>query len=372
MTAEKLSSLTIFFPFFNDEKTVERQINDAFKVGGLVANNLEVVAIHGGHSKDNTLHEINRMAKKYPSLVVIDKSDNKEGYAVIKEGFKKASRDWVFYTDGDAQYHLDDLPKLVSRKFETNADVVNGFKIERGDNFIRTLLGKVYANLSSFIFELPIRDTDCDFRLIKKSYLEKINLVSKDASVLGELIKKLEIVGAKFAEVSVLHYPREYGVSNYTPLGLFKEKLIGDFTLYLKLKKMQKMGEHLRIVKFASVGISSILIQTLFFNAFIIFVNLSPPISAIISDQIAIASSFIFNNYLTFKDKKHRIRTAMLKGFLKFYAIVMVSTLFQSFAVMFGITVFGKSLIVANSFFAAGLLLSFFWNYKMQKRLVWK
>jgi len=372
MAEEKLSSLSIFFPFYNDEETVKKQITEAFRVGNLVSCDLEVIAIHGGKSKDKTFLEINKMAKKYPQLVVVDKSDNKEGYAVIKEGFKKASKEWVFYTDGDAQYHLDDLPKLVLCQLETGADVVNGYKIERGDNFIRTFLGNVYALLSNFIFELPIRDTDCDFRLIKKIYLDKINLVSKDASILGELIKKLEIVGAKFAEVPVLHYPREYGVSNYTAFGLFKEKLIGDFTLYLKLKRMQNLKEHLRIVKFASVGFSSIIIQAVFFNLFIIIFSFSAPLSAIIADQIAIVSSFIFNNYLTFRDKRHKISKAMISGFARFYAIVMISTLFQSFIVWIGIVVFGKSLVVANLFFGAGLLLSFFWNYKMQKRLVWK
>lgn len=237
----KLSSLSIFFPFYNDAGTVERQINYAYEIGGKFTDNLEVIAINGGASKDNTMEVIRQMKTKYPNLVIVDKKDNWEGYAVIKYGLKAATKDWVFYTDGDAQYHLEeDLEALVKKQIETNADVVNGYKMARGDNFIRTFLGKGYAYLSSGLFKLPIRDTDCDFRLIRNRMLKKFSLDAHDASILPELIKKLELVGAKFVEIPVHHYERVYGTSNYTPWMLLREKVIGDIKLYIKMKRMGK------------------------------------------------------------------------------------------------------------------------------------
>lgn len=233
---KKLSSLSIFFPFYNEAGNVERMINSAYEIGSVLTSDLEVIALHGGNSKDGTFEKIMEMKNKYPDLVVVDKRDNWEGYAVIKYGFKAATKEWVFYTDGDAQYHLErDLPVLVVKYFETGAAVVNGYKRKRGDNFIRVFLGKGYAWFSALLFNLPIRDTDCDFRLIRRSFLDKITLESHDASILPELIKKLQLAGAKFAEVPVSHYEREYGTSFYTPLGLLKEKLIGDIKLFFKL-----------------------------------------------------------------------------------------------------------------------------------------
>lgn len=240
-TPSKLSSLTIFFPFYNDEGTVEKQIMYAYEIGRKLTDKLEVIAIHGGPSKDNTFETIKNLRKIYPDLVILDKSDNKEGYAVIKHGFRKATMDWVFYTDGDAQYHLEeDLEKLIQKQFKTGADVVNGYKKKRRDDLIRTLLGNIYAKMSRGLFNLPIRDTDCDFRLIRKTFLDKISLETTDASILPELVKKLQIAGAKFAEVPVSHYNRIYGKSNYSPLGLLKEKLIGDLKLYFKMKAYVK------------------------------------------------------------------------------------------------------------------------------------
>lgn len=235
---KKLVSLTIFFPFYNDEKTVERQIRAAYRTGKKIAQKLEVIAIHGGASRDKTLSEIRRLKKIFPDLTIVNKANNKEGYAVIKHGFYRASSKWIFYTDGDAQYHLEnDLPKLVAKQVQTGTEVINGYKKRRSDNMFRVIAGEIYRALAKQLFRLPIRDVDCDCRLIRASVIKGIKLRSHDASILPELIKALELKGAKFAEIPVTHYPREYGVSNYSVWSLFKEKLIGDLKLYFYFKR---------------------------------------------------------------------------------------------------------------------------------------
>jgi len=232
----KLKSLSIFFPFYNDAGTVEDQIKGAYKIGNQVADELEVIALHGGNSKDDTYERILALKTRYSDLKVVNKRDNKEGYAVIKHGFQAATKDWVFYTDGDAQYNLEDLPLLVRKQIETGADVVNGYKIKRKDNLARVFFGEIYRMLAQTLFRLPIRDVDCDFRLINNKILKEITLESKDASILPELIIELTLKKAKFAEVPVRHGPRIYGKSNYTAFSLIKEKLIGDWKLFWKIK----------------------------------------------------------------------------------------------------------------------------------------
>ncbi len=75
----KLKSLTIFYPFFNDAGTVKRQIDYAYKLGNEVTEDLEVIAIHGGLSGDNTFEEIKNQKNVHPDLIIIDKSNNTEG-----------------------------------------------------------------------------------------------------------------------------------------------------------------------------------------------------------------------------------------------------------------------------------------------------
>jgi len=368
---KKISSLSIFFPFYNDAGTVLSSIKKAYEIGHQITDKLEVIAIHGGNSKDDTYEKILEAKKIYPDLKIVDKKDNKEGYAVIKHGFYASTMEWVFYTDGDAQYNLEDLKLLVKEQEKTGSDVVNGYKLNRGDGFIRFFLGDMYAKFSRFVFELPIRDTDCDFRLIRNSLLKKIEFVSTDSSILGELIKKLEIEGATFSELGVRHYERSYGKSNYSPLDLVYEKLTGDIKLYLKLKNKEHLIPKLRIIKFSMVGFSSVSIQIIIFNLLIIFTQIPAHFAVILADQFAIINSFILNNKFTFKDKKLVFSKKIIFPFFKFYLIVSITTLVQSLIVWIGTRFFSDNFIYSNLFFVIGLIIAFFINYKFQKKLVW-
>ncbi len=367
----KLSSLTIFFPFYNDSGTVEESIDLAYKIGREYTDDLEVIAIHGGPSKDDTFDKIKEMQKKYPKLVIVDKTDNTEGYAVIKNGFNAATKDWVFYTDGDRQYHMEnDFQKLVKAQFKTDADIVNGYKKERGDNVVRLFLGNAYATISSLLFELPIRDTDCDFRLMRMSKMKKITLESHDASILPELIKKLQIAGAKFTEVPVSHFERVYGKSNYTAFSLLKEKVLGDFKLYMKMRKIKKGGGY-RIISFGMIGVVSVVLQTVSFNFLLLFSAIQPAAATVLSDQLVIVISFILNNSLTFRNKL-ALQASLLKKFVQFYITVIVSTLVQALIVYIGTSMFGNNIIVSNVSFVIGLGIGFLWNYTIQSRIIWK
>lgn len=232
---QKLTSLTIFFPFFNDAGTVEMAIRKAYQFGPQVATKLEVIAIHGGNSHDQTFQEILKMKKKYPSLRVLNCEKNRDGYAVIKHGFLAAKHDWVFYTDGDLQYRVEELPKLVEHHFVSGADVINGYKSQRADNPVRILFGSIYAKWGKELFQLPIRDLDCDFRLIRRKFLPQYFLTA-NAAILAELIIGLVKNHATFAEIEVTHQPRIYGHSNYHPLQLLLEKISGDLRVWILLK----------------------------------------------------------------------------------------------------------------------------------------
>ncbi len=241
--SKKLPSLTIFFPFFNDAQTVAPLLSQAYHIGNLVADALEVIALHGGPSSDHTLEEILKAKAQYPDLRVVDRSDNQEGYAVIRHGFQAATMDWVFYTDGDGQYQLDELPILVTTALTSHSSVVNGFKSRRADSWMRTLAGKGYQGFCRVLFRLPIRDVDCDFRLIERKLLSQIEFRSRGSSILPELILQLQRLRATFSEVPVTHYPRIYGTSNYSVFSLFKEKFIGDLSLYLTWRRESRRQE---------------------------------------------------------------------------------------------------------------------------------
>lgn len=210
---KKLPQLSLFFPCLNDARSIQTLIQKADLVAKIVAVEYEILVINDG-STDNTQQVLRRLQKKYSRLRVITHKSNNGYGAALKSGFTNAKYDWIFYTDGDGQYDPTELTLLVSH-VTPEIDVVNGYKKKRADHWIRVFAGWLYNHYSHRITRLPIRDIDCDFRLIRRSTLSTISLENDSGAICLELISKLNAKGAKFAEVAVNHYPRRFGQSEF-------------------------------------------------------------------------------------------------------------------------------------------------------------
>ena len=166
--------------------------------------------------------------------------ETNQGYgAALRSGFGAAATELVFYTDGDGQYDARELPKLFALLTE-KTDVVNGFKIERADKINRKIAGGSYNRLAHFLFSLPVRDVDCDFRLIRRAVLGKITLTSTSGSICVELIYKLKKAGARFTEVGVNHYERPFGKSQFFTARRVSKTLLDFFALWFKFIVLRK------------------------------------------------------------------------------------------------------------------------------------
>jgi len=165
-------------------------------------------------SQDHTPLVLAELEKQIPQLRVIHHPQNRGYGAALRTGFASASREWIFYTDGDAQYNPLELPSLVEA-LRDDVDVVNGWKISRNDPFIRVLLGNIYNLGVKLLFGIRIKDVDCDYRLMRRSVFSAIELESNTGSICVEMIKKIQDAGFKFAEVPVSHYHRQYGHSQF-------------------------------------------------------------------------------------------------------------------------------------------------------------
>lgn len=207
------TGISVFFPCYNDAGTIGIMVDKAFKNLKKITRDYEVIVIDDG-SSDNSRNILLRKAKQYDKLKLIFHRKNRGYGGALKSGFKAASKDLVFYTDGDAQYDVDELPILFDLLTD-DVDVVNGIKMERHDYAYRVVMGNAYAFVVRWLFRLPIWDVDCDFRLIRRKFIKKIKLKSNSGSICVELVKKLDHAGASFRQVSVHHYDRIYGQSQF-------------------------------------------------------------------------------------------------------------------------------------------------------------
>jgi len=213
LSRKKLASISIVFPAYNDGGTIASMVATAWIVGQRVTDDLEIIVVNDG-SSDYTAAVLAELEKRYKELRVVTHESNRGYGAALRSGFSAATRDWVFYTDGDSQYNPLELVNLVDALHD-GVDVVNGYKISRNDSFMRLVIGRAYHYLVKFLFGIHIRDVDCDFRLIPKRILDEIELKSVSGAVCLELVKKIEDFGYTFAEVPVNHYSRKYGVSQF-------------------------------------------------------------------------------------------------------------------------------------------------------------
>jgi glycosyltransferase involved in cell wall biosynthesis len=210
---KKISGLTIFFPAYNDGGTIPSMILTAQIAARAVTDDYEIIVVNDG-SQDHTPLVLAELERQIPQLRVIHHPQNKGYGAALRTGFASASKEWIFYTDGDAQYNPLELHLLVEA-LRDDVDVVNGWKISRNDPFIRILLGNIYNFGVKLAFGLRLKDVDCDYRLMRRSIFFAIELVSNTGSICVEMIKKIQDAGFKFAEVPVSHYHRQYGHSQF-------------------------------------------------------------------------------------------------------------------------------------------------------------
>jgi glycosyltransferase involved in cell wall biosynthesis len=129
-------------------------------------------------------------------------------------GFATARKQWVFYTDGDGQYDPSELELLV-KEARDDVDVVQGYKTSRSDSLGRKVVGFLYQRTTRKLFALRIRDVDCDFRLIRREVLERVQLFHTSGVICVEMVRKLQDAGARFVEVPVSHHHREHGHSQF-------------------------------------------------------------------------------------------------------------------------------------------------------------
>jgi glycosyltransferase involved in cell wall biosynthesis len=206
-------SISVFFPAYNDGGTIASMVLEALRTCARLTDDYEVI-VGDDASTDYTAEVLDDLAAHYPQVRVLHHPRNRGYGGNVRSGFAAATKELIFYTDADAQYDPRELA-LLYPNMTPYVDIVQGYKIERNDPLVRIIIGKIYHWTVKILFGLRVRDTDCDFRLIRKSALDRFELKSTSGTICVELVKKLQDTGARFAEVPVHHYHRVYGRSQF-------------------------------------------------------------------------------------------------------------------------------------------------------------
>ena len=233
MSPEKRPSLSIFFPAYNDAGTIASLAIVAHMTARELTDDYEVIVVEDG-SPDHTGELLDEMAGHFPWLKVVHHQKNRGYGGALRSGFATASKELVFYTDGDAQYDPREMRSLWEA-FGPEVDFVNGFKMGRSDPFHRVVIGRVYHWFVKLAFGLRIRDVDCDFRLMRRSVFDKVELTRSSGVICVELMKKVQDHGFRIGQVGVHHFHRSYGKSQFFNFPRVARTLLDLMKLWVEL-----------------------------------------------------------------------------------------------------------------------------------------
>ena len=191
-------SITVFFPAYNDAGTIASMVVLADRTLRKLTDDYEMIVVNDG-SRDHTAQVLSELESIYPRLRLIHHTANRGYGSALRTGFANASKELIFYTDGDAQYDVRELEKLV-RLMTGDIDVVNGYKISRSDPWHRIIIGTIYRWIVRLAFGIRIRDVDCDFRLVRRASYNRVRLASTSGTICVEMIKSFQDAGLRFAE----------------------------------------------------------------------------------------------------------------------------------------------------------------------------
>ena len=231
--ARHLESISAVFPAYNDAPTIAGLIDKTYWLLRDTGRDFEIVVVDDG-SRDQTAHVLQECRGRYGSLLRVVQHEVNRGYgAALRSGFDAATKELVFYTDGDGQYDPAELPLLLE-KLTPEIGLVNGYKIKRHDPLYRIVVGKAYNAFVRVAFQLQVRDVDCDFRLIRRTLLKEAHLESDSGVICVEIINSLQRLGCRMTEAPVHHYPRAAGRSQFFRFRAVTETLVQLVRLFIR------------------------------------------------------------------------------------------------------------------------------------------
>lgn len=231
---EKLPSLSIFFPFWNEEENIAKVAQNALKLADSLAWKWEIILIDDG-SSDKTLQIAQEIAKKEKYIKVLTHQPNRGYGAALKEGFAASQYDYVVFTDGDGQFDFNEVRNFIAKI--RDYDLVIGYRKKRKDALGRHLLMNLLKIWDFVLFGIHFKDIDCGFKMFRKEALEKIlPLRSEGAMITTEILVKAKKKNLRIFEIPVSHFQRRLGDQTGGNLFVVARAVLESFILFLDIK----------------------------------------------------------------------------------------------------------------------------------------
>ena len=240
MVGSETFSISVFLPCYNEQDNIGRTVEQALDVLKKLNADFEVIIVDDG-SSDETARIANKIAEENNAVKVVHHPANLGYGAALQSGFKAATKKLVFYTDGDGQFDINELPPLLP--LMKQYDIVSCYRLNRQDPLVRKINGWCWTKLVCLLFGMKLRDIDCAFKLYKREIFDsprRIRLSSTGALIDTEILARALRKGYHITQKGVHHYPRTAGAQTGANAKVVFRAFEELFKLYRQIRKERK------------------------------------------------------------------------------------------------------------------------------------
>ena len=227
-------SISVFFPCYNEQGNITGVVEQTLAVLEKLNADFEVIIVDDG-SSDDTGKIADELAGGNDRVKVVHHRANLGYGAALQSGFKAATKELVFYTDGDGQFDIKEMPALLD--LIEQCDIVSCYRLNRQDNLVRRINAWCWTKLVCLLFGMKIRDIDCAFKLYKREIFNNIKLVSTGALIDAEILARAVRKGYRVEQYGVHHYPRTAGAQTGANLRVILRAFKELFKLWRQIRK---------------------------------------------------------------------------------------------------------------------------------------
>lgn len=228
-------TLSVIFPAFNEEANIRHTVESARLVLPKLAQTWEIILVNDG-SRDATTPLCDELAEQYSEVRAIHHTDNRGYGAALKSGILAARYDYIFFTDSDGQFDLQELENLI--EWAGHYEIVTGYRAKRQDPPHRLINAWGWKTLVRMVLGVKVRDIDCAFKIFQRSVFDRVQIRSVGAMVNTEILAQAMSFGMKIHEVKVSHYPRRYGKPSGANLRVIAKAFRELFRLWGQLRNV--------------------------------------------------------------------------------------------------------------------------------------
>jgi glycosyltransferase involved in cell wall biosynthesis len=227
-------SISVFFPCYNEQGNIAGVVEKALAELENLNADYEVIIVDDG-SGDSTGTIADELAGGNNRVKVVHHLTNLGYGAALQSGFKASTKELVFYTDGDGQFDIKEMPGLLD--LMEQCDIVSCYRLNRQDNLMRRINAWCWTKLVCLLFGMKIRDIDCAFKLYKREIFDTFQLVSTGALIDAEILARSVRKGYRVVQQGVHHYPRTAGAQTGANFRVILRAFTELFRLWKQIRK---------------------------------------------------------------------------------------------------------------------------------------